>query len=377
MRHAAGKATFIAVVIISMAYFLSKQTMPSISNILSGSHVRHGIKVGLASALAYFISDLVGLPYAFWAVVSTVIVMQMHVADSIDMCFYRFTGTAIGAVIGTLAILVFPPTPFFTLLGIFIATGLCAYLTRYNARFRMAAITVGIVYLTSLGSASDERVLFALFRVLEIGVGVACAFVVSVAVWPHRTGAALRERLEDQFDRLADCYSILMGNFVSRQKKVDPDMLFELVAEAQKNREMFHKVFVTERRFFRDDTRLLSLQVSVLNSVLERLQAMPILLNEVDGVGYDIIMAPELMELTRATVVALRDVGQGKSHDPTRLRKAVAVIEPRFIELRRQGVTERFGAQRMFQVLGFINGSQHLGEYVLEVLNKVEDIQKS
>ncbi len=70
-------------------------------------HVRHGIKVGLACVLALIVSGSIGVPYAYWAVITTVIVMQMHVADSIRMSFYRFSGTAIGAFIGIVAILIF------------------------------------------------------------------------------------------------------------------------------------------------------------------------------------------------------------------------------------------------------------------------------
>lgn len=341
---------------------------------LSSGHIRHGIKVGLASVLAYYVTGLMNLPYGFWAVITTVIVMQMHVADSIHMCLYRFTGTAIGAIIGIIAIMIFPPTPIYTLIGIFLTTGLCAYLTRYNARFRMAAITVAIVFLTSFGA--EDRVLYTLMRVVEIGIGVLCAFAVSMVVWPHRVSATLRDRLAAQYEELADHYMLLMGNFVERQKKADPDIFFDLNGEAQKNREMFHKVYVMERRFFRDDVKLLSLQVTVLNSVLERLQSLPMLLNEVEGDGFDIIMAPELMELTRATTEALRAIGSGSAHDTHRLAAAVSRIEERFTELRRQRVTERFKVRRFFQVLSFINASQHLGEYVLEVLNKPELARK-
>ncbi|QJB56729.1 FUSC family protein [Pseudodesulfovibrio sp. zrk46] len=341
--------------------------MAFLQKYMTTGHTRHGIKVGLASVLAYWFSDLIGLPYAYWAVVSTVIVMQIQVSDSIHMCLYRFTGTAIGAVIGIAAIVIFPATHYYTLLGIFITTGLCAYLTRYHVRFRMAAITVSIVYLTAM--QDDGRILFALYRVGEIGVGVLSAFLVSVFIWPNRTGLALRERIEKQYDELADHYLLIMGNFLSLQKKTDPDLLFDLAVETKNNREMFHKVYAHERRFFRDDVQLLSMQVSALNSSIERVQAMLVLLNEVDGKAFDIIMAPELMELTRATGDALRAIGTGTPHDPHRLAAACDATERRFLELRPQGVTERFQYQRLFQVLGFINASQHLGEYVLSILN--------
>jgi len=347
-----------------------RETMSFISKHISDNHVKHGIKVGLASVLAYYLSGLLGLPYAYWAVITTVIVMQIHVADSIQMCLYRFTGTAIGAIIGILGILIFPPTPIYTLIAIFLGTGLCAYLTRYDARYRMAAITVAIVFLTSLGE--DDRIVFTLLRVAEIGIGVLCATTISVVLWPRRTGATLRERVNSQFSELADHYSHLMGNFLERQKETDPELFFELAGKAQENRTMFRKVYATERHFFPKEVGLLSLQVAALHSALERLQPMPALLNEVEGDGFDIIMTPELNELVRTTTNALRAIGQGVPHDTHALATSVVAIEERFIELRHQGVTSRFKARRLFQVLSFINAAQHLGEFVLTTLDKSE-----
>lgn len=333
-------------------------------------HVRHGIKVGLAGVLAYVLSGLAGVPYAYWAVITTVIVMQVHVADSMRMSVYRFTGTALGAAMGIVLILVLPPEPVYTLIGIFAGTGLCAYLTRYNERFRMAAITVSIVFLTSLHA--DDRIWFTLSRVVEIGVGVLCAFLVSVLIWPNRTGERLRARLKAQYDEAAEVYGRIMAHFLMRQVKADPDMLFDLERENRLNAEMFHKVYAMERRLFREDVALLSLQVITLRSVIERMQAMLTLLNDEEGDGFDIIMAPELNALCSATTDALRALGRGTPCDTHALAKAVTVVEERFLALRLQGVTGRFDARRLFQVLGFINAAQHLGEYLLEALNKPE-----
>ena len=332
------------------------------------SHVRHGMKVGLASVLAYVGAEWIGLPYGYWAVITTVIVMQMHVADSIQMCLYRFTGTAIGAGMGILMILIFPPTHFHTLIAVFVGTGICAYLTRYDARYRMAAITMAIVFLSSLGA--EHRIEYSLFRVAEIGVGVLCAFVVSVAVWPNRTTSVLLDRLCKQYDQVADNVQLLMDNFLNRQRKTDPDLFFDLAREVQANRELYNKIYSTERRVFRDDMDKLSLQVNTLNSVVERLQSTPSLLNEVEGDGFDIIMAPELTLLARHLAVALRSIGRGVKYDPHPLARAVDGVEKRFIELREQGVIERFEVRRYFQVMSFINTVQHLGEFLLVVLNK-------
>ena len=333
-----------------------------------GSHVRHGVKVGLASLMAYVVSGWIGMPYAYWAVITTVIVMQMHVADSIQMCLYRFTGTAIGAGMGILMILIFPPTHFYTLVAIFVGTGVCAYLTRYNARYRMAAITMAIVFLSSLHA--EDRIGYSLVRVAEIGVGVLCAFLVSVAVWPSRTTSVLLNRLCNQYDQVADNILLLMDNFLHRQRKTDPDLFFDLAREVQANRELYNKIYATERKVFRSDMDLLALQVNTLNSVVERLQSTPSLLNEVEGDGFDIIMAPELTLMAKHMAVALRNIGRGVKYDPHPLARAVDAVEKRFIELRESGVIERFDVRRYFQVMSFINTAQHLAEFLLVVLNK-------
>ncbi|MBG0790223.1 MAG: FUSC family protein [Desulfovibrionaceae bacterium] len=334
------------------------------------AQLRHGVKVGLASVLAYVVAYLIGIPYGYWAVITTVIVMQVHVADSLRMGVYRFTGTALGAGMGIVMILLLPPTPLYTLIGIFVGTGVCAYMTRYNAKFRMAAITVSIVFLTSLGE--EGRIGFTLFRVAEIGIGVLSAVLVSVLVWPSRAGEKLRARLKKQYDALADSYELILNHFLDRQKMADPDLLFDLEKDIRKNVDVFHSVYAMERRLFRDDVALLSLQVTVLRSALERVQGMLILLNDLNGDGFDIIMTPELRELCRVSTDALRALGSGAPHDRHGLAAAVVASEERFYELRRQGVTGRFDVRRLFQVLGFINAAQHLGEYLLDALNNPE-----
>jgi uncharacterized membrane protein YccC len=227
---------------------------------------------------------------------------------------------------------------------------------------------MAIVFLSSLHA--EHRIEYSLFRVAEIGVGVLCAFVVSVVVWPNRTTSVLLDRLCKQYDQVADNVLLLMDNFLHRQRKTDPDLFFDLAREVQANRDLYNKIYSTERRVFRDDMDQLALQVNTLNSVVERLQSTPSLLNEVEGDGFDIIMAPELTLLAKHLAVALRAIGRGVKYDPHPLARAVDGVEKRFIELREQGVIERFEVRRYFQVMSFINTAQHLGEFLLVVLSK-------
>jgi uncharacterized membrane protein YccC len=71
---------------------------------ISSTHVIHGLKTAFAAVLTYAITTFLNLEFGYWAVISAVIVMQVYVADSVEMCLYRLSGTAAGALLGVLVI---------------------------------------------------------------------------------------------------------------------------------------------------------------------------------------------------------------------------------------------------------------------------------
>ena len=160
------------------------------------SHVLHGFKTAFAAVLAYAVTNFLNLEFGYWAVISTVIVMQVYVADSIEMCLYRFSGTLGGALLGILVLFIIPKTHFFIGLALFLTIGTCSFLTRYNTRYRMAAITVVIVVMT--GMHAQDPIMFGVARVFEISIGIVCAFAVSVLVFTRRRVDVLMNKLKTQ-----------------------------------------------------------------------------------------------------------------------------------------------------------------------------------
>ncbi len=328
------------------------------------SHARHGVKTGLATVLAYLAAEWLGLSYPYWAPITAVIVMQMSVADSIHMGLYRLTGTAVGAVIAAAAILVFPDTPALNMLALFLAVAFCAYMTRYDARSRMAAITASIVFLASLGQ--EHRLLFGMERVLEIAVGVACSFAVSVTLWPQRAGDALRARLRQQFTALAGLYGETMEAFLHRQSGLRSGLLDRLERDAAKDRELLASVLKHERLLYHDDTAALGLQVHTLETCLPHVRAMLHSLNDAQDQGYDILMEPELRALCAAVQAGLTAIGRGDSPDAVALAEALDAAHARLHELRLQGVTRRFSLQMLMKFFSFYHSQRFLGRVLLQ-----------
>lgn len=325
--------------------------------------LRHGLKTGIAAVLAYGLAQLAELQYGYWATLSAVIVMQVYVADSVQMCLYRFSGTAVGALIGMAAISVFPATQAMTVLALFLSVTFCAYMTRYNARYRMAAITVCIVILASLNQ--EDRLVFGLLRVAEIGIGVAAAFAVSIALWPVRAGSALKARLMERFTECARSYETIMESFLALQAGLDPHLLAGLQADILKDRALFQKVLHHERRMYREDTDLLDLKIRTLERCVAHLESMLRALNSEQDKGYEILMAPELRQLSTVAVNGMRAIASGSVPDQAHLSHALDNAETRLLELRNEGATKRFHLQKLVQFFAFYHGAQSMGHDIL------------
>jgi uncharacterized membrane protein YccC len=325
--------------------------------------LRHGLKTGIATVLAYGVAHLLDLKFGYWAALSAVIVMQVYVADSVQMCLYRFSGTAVGAVIGLAAILIFPRTPAMTVLALFLTVAFCAYMTRYNARYRMAAITVCVVVLA--GYDQDDRIVFGMLRVAEIGLGVAAAFVVSVVLWPVRAGTALKARFMDRFGDCARHYETIMEAFLAMQSGLDPHLLDRLRTDIREDRALFQKVLHHERRMYREDTDLLGLKVRTLEKCNAHLQTMLQALNSEQGQGYEIIMAAELRELAAVTVEGMRGIASGSPPPTEALAMALDAAEARLQELRTRGAIRRFHLQKLVQFFAFYHSARSMGRDIL------------
>jgi len=321
--------------------------------------LRHGLKTGIAAVLAYGVACLFHLKYGYWAALSAVIVMQVYVADSVQMCLYRLSGTAVGAVIGMAAILLFPETPAMTVLALFLSVTFCAYMTRFNARYRMAAITVCIVVLA--GTDQDDRLVFGMFRVVEIAVGVASAFLVSIVLWPVRAGTALKARLKRRFNDCAGHYETIMNAFLAMQSGLDARLLHQLQTDLLEDRALFRKVLRHERRIYNDDTDLLGLKIRSLEKCGGHLQAMLHSLNTKQEHGYEILMENELRELASSTVDVMRGIACGSGRDMDRLDLALKKAENRLWELRKDGATRRFDLQKLIQFFAFYHSAQAMG----------------
>src|ERR1700689_3289994 len=63
----------------------------------------HAVRTAVAAILSYLAARLFGLPEAYWATISTLVVMQSTLGAALPVSVQRFAGTLIGAVAGAAA----------------------------------------------------------------------------------------------------------------------------------------------------------------------------------------------------------------------------------------------------------------------------------
>ena len=297
--------------------------------------------------------------------------MQIYVADSIEMCLYRFSGTAAGAALGALVMLVIPRNDFSIGLALFLTIGLCSFLTRYRTRYRMAAITVAIIMIT--GIDADNILIFAMFRVLEIFIGILCSFVVSVLIFPRKRLDALSLRLVQQAETCSSLCSQLVDAFLDGQQKVPENLADALVKDAWANHTLLQKVHHHEALIYQAQAGIdFQGRNSLINCSAEHLRNMVRTLNARTDQGYDIIMADELRSLAQKSCdILCRVMADQPVPDIGELENMLSALDVRLIHIRKEGAIRRFDSKKLIQIFSFYSSLQYFAEDILSGARKL------
>ncbi len=146
--------------------------------------------IGMTASLA--IAKLFTMPEAFWAPVTTIIVMESTLGAAWVVSKRRFIGTALGAVLAGLLGSYFEPGIIVFGTGILALGLICSMLRLDQTSYRFAGITFTIVILVPREIAPW---LVAVHRFVEVslGIGVGLAFT---AIWPEHESARGRNPRE-------------------------------------------------------------------------------------------------------------------------------------------------------------------------------------
>jgi uncharacterized membrane protein YccC len=178
---------------------------------------RHRARLGLSArivtaALATFAAaHLIGFAQSYWAVLTSVIVMQASVGGSIQATLDRLIGSLGGAVWGVAVCLTVPHASVAGL-GVALAIALAplAVLTAFRPAWRIASITAIILLLTPTSQAGGP-VAAGVQRLLEVGLGSFVAVVVAMVLAPGRAHGALARAAATALAAMAELTPLIMA----------------------------------------------------------------------------------------------------------------------------------------------------------------------
>jgi uncharacterized membrane protein YccC len=160
-------------------------------------------KVLFAAFLTLWLAMRLELPQPRTAMITVFIVMQPQSGHVVAKSFYRFLGTLAGSAVMVALIALFAQNTELFLGSLAIWVGICsAGAARYrNFRaygFVLAGYTAAMVGLPALAHP-DGAFMAAVWRVLEISLGIICSTLVSAAILPQSASAAMRNALYQRF----------------------------------------------------------------------------------------------------------------------------------------------------------------------------------
>ncbi|MBC3952979.1 FUSC family protein [Pseudomonas folii] len=160
-------------------------------------------KVLIAAFLTYWLALRLELPQPRTAMITVFIVMQPQSGHVFAKSFYRLLGTLAGSTVMVVLMALFAQNSELFLGSLALWVGFCsAGAARYrNFRaygFVLAGYTAAMVGLPALAHP-ESSFMAAVWRVLEISLGIVCSTAVAAAILPQSSGAAMRNALYSRF----------------------------------------------------------------------------------------------------------------------------------------------------------------------------------
>ena len=123
----------------------------------------------IASVASYLFARLFGLPEAYWAPMSTLIVMKLTLDAAFPIAVQYVAGTTLGAAVGAVTDYYFH-TSVWAFAGAIVFVGwLCVALRIQRSAFRYASVTLAIVLLVPRPTSAP---IVALHRFFEVTIGL-------------------------------------------------------------------------------------------------------------------------------------------------------------------------------------------------------------
>jgi uncharacterized membrane protein YgaE (UPF0421/DUF939 family) len=139
--------------------------------------------------LSLYLAHLFKLPESYWAAITSLIVIQSTLGDTLTVSGQRLAGTAMGAAAGALLSRYFGPNAMVFGAGVFVLGVICLLLHLGRAASALASVTLALVVLVA---RTETGLALAVHRFVEVSLGIVVALMLTL-LWPERTASTAKQ----------------------------------------------------------------------------------------------------------------------------------------------------------------------------------------
>jgi len=150
--------------------------------------IKQAFITAVTAVSCLYVTEWLKLPQGFWAVMSSIVVMQTDAKATISASWMRVAGTFVGALVGGLFLALWGYHIWLFGAAVGLVVLVCAFL-RLMESYRIAAVTVAVVML--MGSPASPW-MTATYRFLEVSFGILISLLISALFNPSYVYQRLR-----------------------------------------------------------------------------------------------------------------------------------------------------------------------------------------
>jgi len=145
----------------------------------------HSARTAVAAVVSVAAARLLRLPEAYWAPVTTLVIVQSSLGAALAVSRQRFAGTALGAAVAAVVATYFGSRLLIFGASVFVTGLLCALVRLDRSAYRFAGVTLAIVLLLPRPEPAWQ---IAFHRFAEVSIGIAVALLLAI-LWPEGESA--------------------------------------------------------------------------------------------------------------------------------------------------------------------------------------------
>lgn len=142
--------------------------------------LKEPVVIAFTAVVCFYLAQWLRLPQGYWAVMSSIIVMQSNLQETVSISWNYLAGTCIGAFIGGLFLSWYGVQGWVFGIAVIIVFLICKFLNLKQS-YRLAGTTVAMIILIN---HTESAWMTAWHRFLEVTLGIGTAFLISVLIHP-------------------------------------------------------------------------------------------------------------------------------------------------------------------------------------------------